>query len=257
MSLVACKEFCSAHTLSPRTQPGILGTDGLGPSIVGRLVNFRNTGKEKFRAISHQSVHSSLKSQLLEKPGQNLFTGICKTFFQRIAKAHKNLILFHSFYTKQETISEFRLEDLQQQLETEIRARKNEMQGGPIVIPIAMGRNHLLEATHIAIIKITDNNVYYYDSKGVPSKNRKIQEGHTIRDFIEVCQKLLTDGKGTIEENKSIHQWDCYNCGAYTSHYLFQTMIMNKTHSELENSEVSLDYILQFRKAMATDLDTR
>jgi len=252
-TLFSCTKFCTSNPLPPSEDPGIYGGVETGASLIGIIANVFTTGFEKLRSISHQTEHKSMCSQILEKPGQNLKSPICKIFFKRIAKERSHLNVIETFFT--DSISDSNVDELKTKLITELLNKK--LNTGPICIPIVMGHNDFLEAMHIAVLQIIDNNIYYYDSKAIASKYRKLKDGHTIRDLVEMCKQVLTDSKGKIEENSTIHQWDTYNCAAYVSHYIFQTLVMGKTHKELQDSSLPLDYIHQFRNAMAHDLDRK
>lgn len=252
MSLSTCTRFCSNVQLYPIEESDIYGERGKGPTLIGKLSKVSNTGLQKISSLFYKSDYTSQRSQVLDTPGAMLNTAICKRFFNRIVEIRKDLNFIHTFYKHDFRITDTTLDKLKEQLTQEL-VNNNIDSTGPICIPIVMIAQYL---PHIAVIEVIDNTVYYYDSQGIASNLRKLSDGRTLRDFIELCQEILTNGKGVIEENSPIHQWDTYNCGAYVSHYVFQTMVMGKTHKELINSEIPITYIERFRKAMAEDLDS-
>lgn len=254
-SLSSCDAFCRFFPLIPSQDPGIFGHTGKGATLLGQLLNVATTGVDKIDGLFHQSARQGKFAQIIEKPGQNLFSNICKRFFHRIVKEKKELNLFDCFYTSEHSVTDFTLRDLKRFLNDEIMEKEHDLNTGLFCIPIVVGRNALFEARHMVVIQIMKNTVYYYDSQGIASEQRKLQDGSTLRNFIEMIQEILTDGSGGIVENGTIHQWDIYNCAAYVSHYVFQTMILGKTHAELERAELPHSYIQQFRQAMAKDLD--
>lgn len=268
-TLDSCTKFCTATKLPAAVDPGLCGVKGKGPNFLGKLWNLSVTGGQKISALFHTTEFTGAGSTILDTPGMNLFSNICKRFFHRIAAEAKDVTLIDKLYDGDTSITPHSVAKLEEVLKTELAKAKYDK--GPLCIPIVLThKNPLMKVRHIAAVLIADNQVYYYDSKGIASRLRPLQETdaedekdnapggakkESIRDFLLMCQKNWTDGTGQIHENPTIHQWDTYNCGAYVSHYLFQRIIMKKSHAELVKADITNAFIHEFRHAMAADLE--
>ena len=119
-SLSSCDAFCRFFPLIPSQDPGIFGHTGKGATLLGQLLNVATTGVDKIDGLFHQSARQGKFAQIIEKPGQNLFSNICKRFFHRIVKEKKELNLFDCFYTSEHSVTDFTLRDLKRFLNDEI-----------------------------------------------------------------------------------------------------------------------------------------
>lgn len=116
-----------------------------------------------------------------------------------------------------------------------------------IVIPIVFGNNGIFERNHIVLVTIENNNLYYFDSKGVSSANITYNSKISLQQVI----KLFLDGfapGGKIIENSKKMQYDINNCGPNICVALKRHFIEKKSYPDIFNSTITQDDILGIRK---------
>lgn len=112
---------------------------------------------------------------------------------------------------------------------------------------------------HVTVIYIKDGQLSYYDSQGIPAKDRmiaprdsRVAKTTTMRDFLEKFEDSFELSE--IKENSKVHQSDSHNCGGYVLNYIMLRHLNLKSHQEIIESSFNRTYINELRIHLAIKL---
>lgn len=123
-----------------------------------------------------------------------------------------------------------------------------------IIIPVCIGQNSALERSHIVLLTVEKDAVFYFDSKGTSSKSlhfsKEEQGNFTLYKFIEMVRDALVPGK-EIVENTNIMQTDINNCAIYLLACVRQRIVYKHPFKQIFNDGIDMVDIKAVREHIA------
>ena len=159
----------------------------------------------------------------------------------------QTFIHFSSYAVKDFTGDEICIKNL----ENAIKDFYNDPTQGKLAIPLILPSLSLLEEKHIVMIFIDKdtNSLEYFDSKGITSENRYLKAKNKMSDVLSSLKKVFPNKNDIIiQENASVLQMDCHNCGAYITWFAARRLQDNATN--IIKKGISSNEIRVFRKGM-------
>jgi hypothetical protein len=199
--------------------------EGKGPGMLGKMWSVAATASNYVKGLLVSNPVVAVEGGLdpsfidmlerLNNRGRMLNNIDMTLFFQGLnnkLKKEGRLPFSYSLNFLNATISHTKLDEA-----TVLIEKMNPQQ--TMVIPFVLSGDSRLEINHITVLMIKEGVVSYYDSKGVISDYRPIEED-TLRAVIDFCRDKWAS-QAEIKQNVTTHQWDINTCGLRVAQFIY------------------------------------
>ena len=163
-----------------------------------------------------------------------LGSSVVNSFLLALQKQYKFELITDFFLLPDSCINKKSLDEIKEIIQGKLKTKDL-----PIVVPIVFDRDSWIVRNHIATIMITENEIEYFDPKGVLSSYQGLQSENSLRDVLEHINEELFEGNGTIKENTITHQFDINNCGVFACYYIYQKLKGKPLQNPIALTEIS------------------
>jgi len=234
---------------------------GRGPTFLGKVGSIFHSIKELFKSIfsrpasNHADPQIAARVRLLKTPGRQLSGPATQTAFETIGINKRSTVIDSLYVSDMSRVTERTTAESIMASINDTLSFMNPAPNDAIAIPIVLGNNGLIESRHIVTILIKDGQVEYYDPKGISSAQRPLANGETLYKVLDLCREKFLGDKSEIYEYTNTHQYDTYQCGVYSAHFLYQRLIQNVTPETFNQTNYDRTYIREFRHWLADQIE--
>ncbi len=252
---------------TPTNQPGTIDGNtiwfraGRGPTFLGKVGSIFHSIKELFKSIfsrptsAHENPLTAAQVKLLRTPGRQLTGPATQTAFETIGINERSKVIESLYVSDRSRVTERTTAESIMASINGTLSFMNPAPNDPISIPIVLGNNGPIESRHIVTILIKDGQVEYYDPKGISSAERPLANGETLYKVLDLCRERFLGDDGKILEHTNTHQYDTYQCGVYSAHFLYQRLIQNVAPETFNQTNYDRTYIREFRHWLADQIE--
>ena len=212
-------------------------TPGEGPTSLGKMTAGVNTVKnwiqgKFFQPFNYEPSQNRVTldaQKRVANPASQLRGSDVSNFITNLKDLRDlNLVHVHEFYaTNNSNINEKSFSEIKSIIDGYADAflhRNNLDKSIPIVIPISFSNQGYWEINHIALIMVHNDVLEYYDSKGVESSHKLLNDGSgSLKNVIDYCCEKF--GAHHVIENRSTQQFDINNCGVFVCKHLHDRLV--------------------------------
>lgn len=108
-------------------------------------------------------------------------------------------------------------------------------------------------------VLVTNTHVEYYDAKGTPSEEAVFEDGHTLRDLLDVCAGIgHREGRDVdireVVEFPLIQQTDRHSCGVHSSLFYYLRLVEGWSFSDFFEHRIDASTIRLFRQHIMREI---
>lgn len=225
-----------------------LSTEEKGQNIFGKFFSILRTAK--FLTAEPISSNKDPALERLNHLGQSLSSNILNLFFETLQQKANFKLIPDYYLTSGCEITTYSLEEIKQNLD-QSKLEESIAQNEPIVIPAVLKGKELFNINHIALIIINNSSIEYFDSKGLSSKTKGLNDGsNTVFHVLTYLNQKLFNNEAKIFENPHAIQFDVNNCGVMVAAQVHSRIIDKQPMGSFTQAVYTESQIRDFRAYM-------
>lgn len=219
-----------------------------GQNIFGKIFSILQTAK--FLTAHPISSNEDPALERLNHLGQSLSSNILNLFFEALQQKANFKLIPDYYLTSGCEITTYSLEEIKQNLD-QSKLEESIAQNEPIVIPVVLKGKELFNINHIALIIINNSSIEYFDSKGLSSKTKGLNDGsNTVFHVLTYLNQKLFNNEAKIFENPHAIQFDVNNCGVMVAAQVYRRIVDKQPMGFFTQAVYTESQIRDFRAYM-------